>query len=66
MELKAVIQSQSNSLNQQRKEIAALNTKKCKVTELFGPNDLYQTFQKLITERDDIIRQLVSNMQQIQ
>ena len=43
-----------------------MNAKKCKVTELFGPNDLYQTFQKLIMERDNIIRELVSNMQQLQ
>ena len=35
-------------------------------TDLFEKNELYQTFQKLIEERDSVIKQLVGRLQQAQ
>ena len=66
VELKAIIENQSHQLNGQQIEISELSQKKCKSADLFGQNDLYQTFQKLIMERDEIIKTLVFNLQQHQ
>ena len=63
VELKAIVKNQSQQLRLQQSKLAELTKKRCQVKDLFGQNDLYLTFQKLISERDEMIKALVINVQ---
>ncbi len=53
---KEVISSQSNVIAAQKVKIEQLQAQKYQAVDLFDKNELYQTYQKLIEERDDLIK----------
>ena len=59
---KEVISRQSNQITAYRAKIDELQAVKHQAVDLFEKNELYQTFQKLIDERDDLIKQLVTKL----
>ena len=66
VELKAIVKNQGQQLRLQQSKLVELTKKRCQAKDLFGQNDLYLTFQKLISERDEMIKALVVNVQQMQ
>ena len=66
VELKAIVKNQGQQLRLQQSQLVELTKKRCQAKDLFGQNDLYLTFQKLISERDEMIKALVVNVQQMQ
>ena len=57
-----MISRQSNQITAYRAKIDELQAVKHQAVDLFEKNELYQTFQKLIDERDDLIKQLVTKL----
>ena len=44
VELKAIVKNQSQQLSVQQNKLAELTKRRCQAKDLFGQNDLYQTF----------------------
>jgi len=44
-------------------QIENLTTQRYRSVDLFEKNELYETYQKLIEERDELIKALVSKLQ---
>ena len=44
-------------------QVSELSQGRYHAQDLFDKNELYMTFQKLIEERDDLIKQLVAKLQ---
>ena len=66
LNLKEIIARQSSQLASQKKQIAELTAQRYRAADLFDKNELYQTYQKLIEERDELIKNLVGRLQQAQ
>ena len=62
--MKEIIAKQSSQLASQKKQIAELTAQRYRAADLFDKNELYQTYQKLIEERDELIKNLVGRLQQ--
>ena len=60
--MKEIIAKQSSQLASQKKQIAELTAQRYSATDLFDKNELYQTYQKLIEERDELIKNLVGRL----
>lgn len=54
--------SQSLQINQLEGRLAEMVVKKVRAAELFDRNELYDTFARLVGERDEVIKKLVAKI----
>lgn len=66
LDLKDTIARQSNQIADLKAKLGETTIKRYQAVDLFEKNELYQTYTKLVEERDDIIKQLVNRLQQAQ
>lgn len=58
LELKSLINSQANEISVLKDKYLDASRRRFKAIELFDKNDLNSSFQKVIKERDDVIKSL--------
>ena len=64
LELKSLINSQANEISDVKAKYMDSVRKRFKVTDLFDKNDLYTSFQKVLRERDDVIKNLQNQLKE--
>ena len=59
IELEQIIQEQSLQVGRLEKLVADLQRKRECSSDIFDKNEMYETYKKLISERDEVIKTLV-------
>ena len=62
LNLREIIASQSSQIAAMKAQVGELQQVRYQANDLFDKNELYETYQRLIEERDDLIKQLVAKL----
>lgn len=66
LDLKTLVNAQATELSLLREKLHDAVKKRLRASELFEKNELYHSFQKIIKERDDLIRNLNEKLRDAQ